>query len=612
MKPINAKRERGAALLALLAVIMLGASWFLVSQLNAESGMASAVRKARNAEVLNRAKQALIGYVAMQAAEAGGKNPGRLPCPEAVNNIGTTSEGISAPWVGPPNTSTCSSIGRLPWRTLGLDKLADSAGEPLWYVVGPSWRLTNSTSTLVINSNTLGDITVDGQQTVALIVAPGPAMNVQAGAGCTARNQTRSAPSPTMGARDYIECFDSSTLPLQFVTTASSTSFNDQVVRITVADIMPGIEAAIAKRIEREIVPALNAVYTSSAYGFSGSKPVYPYAVPWVNGVTNPGPSTILPSTPASSFLGVAGIYQGLLPFNQTGCTAAASNPRCLPTLITWQGTPADAVEVYGYGYIGPGLQTCSWQSGGEVRECLGEYHEHDALPPRNTPPIADPSLAIRIEMTATLNNVAMGLRAIDTTKMTVEARDDVALGLWQPQAVTYTAKMNDGSVVGKPVGSVTLTFGATLPNIDVMGWGTYAQFRIRLDRTVMADHALLDTTNATTGWFARNEWYRLAYYAVAQGHTAGTLPPSCMTAGGVPATACLSVANVTLAGAQRAILILSGRSVNGTSRPSATLADYLESGNATGAFTRNTISSSAAIPAAQRFNDRVVVVGSN
>jgi hypothetical protein len=46
--------------------------------------------------------------------------------------------------------------------------------------------------------------------------------------------------------------------------------------------------------------------------------------------------------------------------------------------------------------------------------------------------------------------------------------------------------------------------------------------------------------------------------------------------------------------------------------RPSATLADYLESGNATGAFTRKTISTGNAIPVAQRFNDRVVVIGTN
>ena len=81
MKPIRVKRERGAALLAMLAVIMLAASWFLVSQLNAESGGIDAARKNRNAVVLTRAKQALIGYVAHQAAVSGENNPGAFPPP---------------------------------------------------------------------------------------------------------------------------------------------------------------------------------------------------------------------------------------------------------------------------------------------------------------------------------------------------------------------------------------------------------------------------------------------------------------------------------------------------------------------------------------------------
>ena len=72
-----------------------------------------------------------------------------------------------------------------------------------------------------------------------------------------------------------------------------------------------------------------------------------------------------------------------------------------------------------------------------------------------------------------TFNDVAVGLRklgttwlAAATTNMEVQARDDVALGAWQTQAVSYTVAMNNGTVAGKPLGSVTITFGATLPNM--------------------------------------------------------------------------------------------------------------------------------------------------
>lgn len=69
--------------------------------------------------------------------------------------------------------ASCSlpAVGRLPWRTLSLDKLTDAAGEPLWYVVSPGWAKPNNTAHTVINSNTPRQLTVDGvaSDSVALI-----------------------------------------------------------------------------------------------------------------------------------------------------------------------------------------------------------------------------------------------------------------------------------------------------------------------------------------------------------------------------------------------------------------------------------------------------------
>jgi hypothetical protein len=420
-------------------------------------------------------------------------------------------------------------------------------------------------------------VTADGQQVVALIIAPGPAIKAQAGttpagATCSARNQARSQPAGTMDPLDYLECFNSASL--QFSTTGPAGSFNDQVMRVTVADLMPAIEASVANRIQREVVPALNSVYAPANWGFSGSKPLYPYAAPFGN-----------PST--SSFQGAAGTYAGLLPFNQTqGCS---TDPRCLPGLITWNGSSAWAYEAYGYGYF----QTIScYMASTDVRECDGEYHEDTWEPWR----------PIRIEMQVRFNNVALGLRKLDASKITIEAKDNIVSGPWVSLTPDYTVTLDNN-------GRATVTFGATLPNIDTQGWGTYANFRLRIDRAAMGDHDLLDSTNATTGWFVRNQWYRLAYYAVAQGHTVAPLPtaPSCTTASN-----CLTVSNVTPAGGQRAILILAGSSLNGSARPSSTLANYFESGNATGSYTRKPVTLSPAVAAAQRFNDRVVVVGTN
>jgi hypothetical protein len=580
MKRRRASREHGAALLALLAVLALGASWFLVSRLNAETGAAGAAVRERNALVLQRAKQALIGYIAAQAVKAGENNPGAMPCPENPGDFDSTTgrQGL----VGTSCTTT--TIGRFPWRTLGLEQLTDASGEALWYVVGPGWGAASGTNTS-INSNSTGQLTVDGaaNAAIALIIAPGPAISVQTTTGCAARNQIRPA-TGTPDWRDYLEC-ENATYPTPdatFVTRGPSASFNDQVISITVADVMPAIEASIANRIQREIVPALNSVYTPAGWGFAGSNALYPFAAAF----NNPGPGT-----GTSNYQGNSGTYQGLLPFNQTqGCSASASNPRCLPGLIGWSGGyPNDAYEVYGWGYIQ--TMNCDW-SATDVWECVGEYHENTS----------SPWLPIRLELRTQFNNVAMGLRAIDASKITIEAKDNIVTGPWQALSPDYTVTMDSG-------GRATLVFGATMPNIDAMGWGSYANFRIRIDRAVIGDHPLLDPNNAVTGWFVRNEWFRLAYYAIAQGFSVAPLPsaPACVTGNN-----CLAVANLAPANAQRAILVLGGRSLNGVTRPSATAADYFESGNASGAFTNQKVTTSSALTAAQRFNDRIVVLGSN
>ena len=596
------KRQGGFALLAIISLIVLMSAYLLVKQLNASAGR-TADNRNHNAKVLNQAKQALIGWVALNAAQTD-NNPGRLPCPEAINSINTSSEGVSAPQIallGPPPvpaTPNCFVVGRLPWRTLGLDKLVDATAEPLWYVVSPGWALQNSSTLLLnINSDFPGQIAVDGQpapnDVVALIIAPGPAMNVVAAGVCAARAQARSAPAPSMDPRDYIECFNSATPA--FSTTGPSTSFNDQVLRVMTADLLPEIEAAITNRIQREIVPALKTVYASTLWGsgISATNPLFPYPAPFGN-----------PST--SNFQGAAvtvvGAPQGLLPFNQTQGCNPATDVRCTTTLTAWASPspapPPDVTKIGGWGYFQ--TKTCSWQFGGNDAFCEGEYHEDDSFP-------SNPGMVI--SMTATINNVAMGLRVLDTTKATIEAENNDASGA--PLTIvtpSINATMNSN-------GSVTITFSGTLPNIDVQGWESWALYRIRLKRSVIGDHPLLDATTVgagSTGWFVRNEWYRHLYYALAPGHTAAGLPmplpptPSC-TSGGT----CLSVTNIAPANNLRAILILMGRRIN-LVPPSSDPAGYLEFGNANlpldKVFERRPVSRAPSAPS----NDRIVVLDTN
>ena len=54
----------------MLAVIVLGSTWWVVSSLSAPQDRV-ALERAHNAKVLEQAKRALIGYVANEAADEG-------------------------------------------------------------------------------------------------------------------------------------------------------------------------------------------------------------------------------------------------------------------------------------------------------------------------------------------------------------------------------------------------------------------------------------------------------------------------------------------------------------------------------------------------------------
>lgn len=541
------RAQRGVALLGLLAVAVMVFAYVLTSRLNAAS-MFVGIDRDHNAKVLARAKRALIGWVALNAASTDA-NPGRLPCPEAPGDYGTVNEGRAA------GNCTLPAVGRLPWRTLGLGKLADADGEPLWYVVSPGWALSNSTSPPLqtqINSDSQGQLSFEGTAPAALIVAPGPALVVQAGTGCTAWSQLRPVSGPP-DLRNYLEC-ENATSPADatFVASRAGQTFNDQALPVMAQDVMSALEAAIAVRAQREVAPALrDAAFdlddsvprrwvSSSSY-----PPIYPYAVPFGDPM-------------ASGYVGTQGTYQGLMPV----ATAQSS--------VAYASTPADAVETLGYGYIM--YQTCFWETA-DARLCEGRYHESDTEPWR----------PIRIQMTATLNNVAMGLRVLDTTRLLIEARDDGSTGAWVNVPVLYRAEMNDGGTSGKPRGSVTLRFWGTLPNIDDMGWVTQADFRIRVDRAVIADHCLLSTTpgacaGADTSWFMRNNWHRSFYYAVAQDNSANVLSGI----GGCDSSDCLRF-NDSGTRNIRLLLVLAGQQLATQARPVASLSDFLEYQNADG-----------------------------
>jgi hypothetical protein len=568
-------------------------SYVLASRLNAASQFVAA-NKQENAQVLAQAKRALIGWMAVNAAGSDG-NPGRLPCPEAPAYYGDpTQEGIAA------GNCTLPAVGRLPWRTLGLDRLVDAAGEPLWYVVSPGWAIPNAGATLTINSDTVGQLTLDGNEAVALVIAPGPVMSVQAATGCAAWNQAR----PAAGApdlRNYLECENAnSPADANFVGSRPGVAtFNDQVLRVSAADLIPVLESVIADRMQRQIAPAMRAAaYTSAVYSGLPTTPtpvppVFPYPRPFEDPTT-------------SNYEGVAWYSnpQGLLPVNSIASTCTAPQP-CTTLPVTHPTTLRSTL----YGYIVS--YSCSTSSSEAL--CQGQYHEDDTTPSNN----------VRIEMAVTFDNILQGFRALVSSPVSqtlVEARDDGSSGAWTSVAATIVQiRMNDGSASlpdgsVPPHGSVTIRFRATMPNIDTMGWGTTAEFRMHLNRAVFTDHALVNRSDATLGWFVRNEWYRYAYYAVAEANTGDWLPSVGCSAASGDCIRFIDTGTYNI----RALLVFTGRALPTQSRQTSTQRNdrqnYVENANADGGThyeQRVPRMSSVAMtsPFTAPWNDRVILV---
>lgn len=578
-----AGRQRGLALIAVAALIALGGTWWLLSAVAPLNR--TALERSRNAAVLPQARSALIGWTVLQAIRTDESNPGRLPCPEPVANIGTVNEGVAS------GSCTLPAVGRLPWRTLGLDQLRDAAGEPLWYVVSPGWALPNSTTpSLGINSNSIGNLAVDGQANaaVAIIIAPGRPIQLgpnanQNAQGCTVRNQLRTPSSPN--PLDYLECQDvaGASLRTSVVDNASNPVFNDQVVTVSAADVLAAIEAPVAARLQRDIVPQLQTVYASSQWGASAANPRFPFAAPYAD--------------PASSaFKGELDRPEGLMPLSAYSCSGLASG-RCDPNFVQWK-TSTITRSFSGYNASSAPTSNCSASTTSEIR-CDVTYSKTLCFSAVVAPCTVGGGT---VTLTATAPNVGKTLRTIDTVAISGVSSPSVS-------APFITSGTDRSGVSANIQGQMPSATGCMM---NVYSAGSYfcpgfvgmsATLTIRVPINLFADHPFLNPFAPAPGaadtayWFLANNWHHVTYYAVAPLHAAGG-------AGNCSGANCVTV-NMQGGSAwtnRRAVLGLAGRSLAGTVGSNRALDDFLDTaenrdGNTT--FEQNRVGRS--------FNDRFV-----
>jgi len=585
----SARVQRGFALIALLSLAALIAAFLIASALNFTSAGISNEREDRSMSALRQAKAALIAYAANEQWQLyKGQvtdQPGALPCPD-INHDGTESDEGNSDCVGLGISSTTNLIGRIPWKTLGIDDLRDASGERLWYALAFNFRKLSGTT--VINSDTqacdtpacnpVNDIqltvtgTAPASNVVAIIFAPGQALDLRQIGGPL---QIRPADHTNLAYKDpinYLENFSLGDVTGRHYTFSTNAipvdTFNDRLLVITQADLMAAVEPVVAARIERDVKPLLKDYFNNwAAYLGKGA---YPFAVPFA-----------APPAAQSTYLGVSGQTVGLLPLTNTAA-------------FTWQNPTVTQIPP------GDGTSTvtsapCSISS--LTVTCTVNYTGGNSDRPdiRLEVLLANASMAFadKPAPVTDADNLAMRDGNGDTP-----SNQSPPYGYWS--AAGSPPRVPTGGTFVAQGGGWTLTYTGRLQNAVSMNH----QATITVPLPAPGYLSKLDpVANPSIAWFFSNQWYRQTYYAISSGYAPGGVgscnppvptSPACLTVNNLPGTT----------NNKQAIVVFFGRALDGQIRP-GTLANYLEGENSTPADL--SFEHRAGTPTA--INDRVVVV---
>lgn len=518
-------KQRGAALMVMLVIMVIGSAAFLVSSLSRPG--AQIERDRITIEALAQAKGALIAY-AVSRGDVVGTRPGDLPCPDTdappppgtINNNYGAAEG----------SCTAGAIGRLPWKTLGISELVDESGEPLWYAISGNFRDANDNPP-PINSDTVGSLDVyDNDGTTLLTPAGSKAVAVVFAPGKIIGSQQRSSASGKTTATNYLDTGPNSrnnaTGP--FISANKTDTFNDRLIYITTDQLLPAIE----KRVAGEIKNQLNAYY--SAWH------AFPFAAVFND-----------PSNPLN-FVGQASTYYGLLPIGNDSGGAST---------LPWNTSPAPNFYING---VNSG--TCTFSNGGVSNSRLRCISSNTTIPAGQT-----------ITFTGKMNGIGLGFYDVGfwfwrphdiSTTAEVRVRNSSGVTVLASSLldnVSVTVSLNSD-------GSANVVFSA-----QGKPGGT------TLQRIELRDIQKSSTINVPA-WLLGNYWHQVAYYAVSQGYAPGGIN-SCEPLGTLPHVKpyCLTVNGSGGGNDKRAVVVMTSKALaSQTSHPSGTLTNYLEGENAT------------------------------
>jgi len=506
------RRQHGAALILFLTILVLGVAWFAVGALG-KAPVATAEREVITGRALQAAKQALLSYAAQYAARSTTADPGQMPCPESLTlaNPGEASTSCSA---------TLLVVGRLPWKTLGIDPLRDGAGEPLWYMM-------RGFRDPPINFGTAGQLTYNGATVVAMIIAPGVPLSTTGTppAGCTAQNQlvaTRNA--ATLNPANFLEC---GVATGSIASPGDSAWTNDRVIAITAAEWADAIAPAIADRLQRQVAPVLETWRSTQSNANWG-----PNFMPYASSFTNPTANDQCGNSVAQ---GAAS--EGLLPFARV----ATSN-------CSWWQTTGASIANGVAGLIAFSNPTVNCTAIAAGLECT--FAATSALN------------LVDVQFSAIAPNVASSFRA-------PIAWSNVSFRL-----------ASGGAITCAPSGALTQTLSATTGEVSISGACTLSGLLIATPVIMQINHlpdaAIIASLPA---WYLSNQWEQHTYYSVAPGWTVNPGTAVCTTA---DRSGCITIngldASTGNTDDKRFALVLMGRRLSAQASGTDQVIDYLES----------------------------------
>ncbi len=537
------RHQRGAALLALLTLVVMVGAGFLLNGLNraADSRIEA---EANTIRALAEAKAALIGRAVNDV-----NRPGSLPCPD------TDNDGVAQLFAG----NQCPSyIGRLPWKTLRMANILDGSGETLWYALSSSFR--DHPSAEPINSESLGFISVSGAAgVIAAIIAPGAPVVAQ-------QNRTSNTDD------DYLEG-ENADDDLVFVNALRSNTFNDRVMPITQSDVMPLVERRVLGTVGQVLRTFRDGAWSPWDVTLlwnhdNPAHPDYPNDT-WNNRELYPWLSPFGAGPVTSVYNGAVGTREGLLPFSWPGeqfFTTFKAKWDINNADVTVSGTVSlGDLESDDITFNGTSTQ-CTWTTIEQVNCSVTAVSGQPGNPGLLTC-LGEPNTQInrKFEYIFTADPGDPDGVKIKRPKWDKPRQRDLQIdAIPFPVGSNVLIRITDIAVSGPQAGN-QCGQGTLVDDADTEG--KIEGKRIQFDLGVPDELPL---------WLVSNNWHQLLYAAVSSVHVgdgSGGPPPVPCT----PGTDCLTLTGTTISNAVQAILVSAGAQLAGQNRVTGLQGSYYE-----------------------------------